>query len=59
MAELTLEEMLKEIDEHGERLTTWETKFVDRMMKNELGFTMWERMKIRGIFFDRVPSQWR
>ena len=59
---MTPQEMLQEIDEHGEGLSTWETQFVSSLMGRD-----WARQVIsskehdilRGIYEVRVPEKCR
>ena len=69
---MTTEEMLKEIDEHGEGLTRWEVQLIDRLMRKipipgardsvsklYVGFSVWEKTKVKEIFETRVSEEWR
>jgi hypothetical protein len=55
-------EMLQDIDEYGEGLTTWETKFISDMMGKKsapIVFSVNEMRKIREIHERVVPEAWK
>ena len=59
---MTPQEMLQEIDEHGEELTGWEVKFVSSLMGRDWirhGISSKEHDILRGIYEVRVPEEWR
>lgn len=59
---MTTDEMIEEIDEHGEGLTTWETEFISGLMARDGTRQVVSRKQheiIRRIFRERVPEEWQ
>ena len=52
-------EMLVDIDEHGQGLTSWETKFIASLMGSTSTLTRNQWLALRRIHKDRVPEEWR
>jgi len=55
---MTPEEMLQEIDEHGEGLTPWEIGFIADMLERR-SFTPKQVDAIERILDLRVPEAWQ
>lgn len=50
-----LDEMLEDIEQRGERLSDWETRFLDDMMRQTGNFTSNEAKVIDRIHGQKVP----
>jgi len=55
---MTPAEMVQEIDEHAEGLTSWEISFIADMLERR-HFTPKQQLTIERIFDLRVPEAWR